>query len=153
MKRFRAAVVGGSGYGGAEIIRRLLLPPEVELVRVASIDHVGEPVGAVHLSLTGRPPLRFENLSPAEAAAGCDVVLMGLPHKVSADKAPAVLAAGAKVVDMSGDFRLRDAGAYARYYGGAHPRADLLGSGTFVYGLPELNRAAIRAARAVASPG
>ena len=153
MKRFRAAVVGGSGYGGAEIIRRLLIHPEVELVRVASIDHVGEPLGAVHLSLTGRTSLRFENLAPAEAAAGCDVVLMGLPHKVSADKAPAVLAAGAKVVDMSGDFRLRDAGAYARYYGGAHPRADLLGSGTFVYGLPELNRAAIRAARAVASPG
>src|SRR3569833_689322 len=118
MKRFRAAVVGGSGYGGAEIIRRLLLHPEVELVRVASSDHVGEPVGAVHLSLTGRTPLRFENLSPAEAAAGCDVVLKGLPHKVSADKAPAVLAAGAKVVDMSGDFRLRDAAA--RGAGHAH---------------------------------
>jgi len=153
MKRFRAAVLGGSGYGGAEIIRRLLLHPEVELVRVASIDHVGEPLGAVHLSLTGRTSLRFENLSPAEAAAGCDVVLMGLPHKVSADKAPAVLATGAKVVDMSGDFRLRDAAAYARYYGVEHPRAALLGTGAFVYGLPELNRDAIRAARAVASPG
>lgn len=151
MKRFRAAVLGGSGYGGAEIIRRLLIHPEVELLRVASIDHVGEPLGAVHLSLTGRTSLRFENLSPAEAAAGCDIVLMGLPHKVSADKAPAVLAAGAKVVDMSGDFRLRDAASYARYYGVDHPRAALLG--TFVYGLPELNRDAIRAARAVASPG
>ena len=59
MKRFRAAVVGGRGYGGAEIIRRLLIHPEVELVRVASIDHVGESVGAVHLSLTGRTALRF----------------------------------------------------------------------------------------------
>ena len=153
MKRFRAAVLGGSGYGGAELIRRLLIHPEVDLVRVASIDHVGEAVGAVHLSLTGRTSLRFENLSPAEASAGCDVVLMGLPHKVSADKAPAVLAAGAKVVDMSGDFRLRDAAAYARYYGVEHPRAAMLGEGTFVYGLPELNRDAIRAARAVASPG
>lgn len=151
MKRFRAAVVGGSGYGGAEIIRRLLLHPEVALTRVASVDHVGEPLGAVHLSLAGRTDLRFENLSPSDAAAGCDVVLMGLPHKVSAQNAPAVLAAGAKVVDMSGDFRLRDAAAYARYYGSAHPRPDLLG--TFVYGLPELNRDAIRAARAVASPG
>ena len=151
MRRFRAAVVGGSGYGGAEIIRRLLLHPEVELVRVASVDHVGEPLGAVHLPLAGRTPLRFENLSPADAAAGCDIVLMGLPHKVSAEKAPAVLAAGAKVVDMSGDFRLRDAAAYARFYGVTHPRPELLG--TFVYGLPELNRDAIRAARAVASPG
>ncbi|HEY4183604.1 MAG TPA: N-acetyl-gamma-glutamyl-phosphate reductase [Polyangia bacterium] len=151
MKRFRAAVVGGSGYGGAEIIRRLLLHPEVELARVASVDHVGEPLGAVHLPLTGRTDLRFENLSPTDAAAGCDVVLMGLPHKVSAEKAPAVLATGAKVVDMSGDFRLRDATAYARFYGATHPHPELLG--TFVYGLPELNRDAIRAARAVASPG
>ena len=151
MKRFRAAIVGGSGYGGAELIRRLLIHPEIELVRVASIDHVGEPLGAVHLSLTGRTDLKFENLSPAEAAAGCDVVLMGLPHKISAEKAPAVLATGARVVDMSGDFRLRDAAAYARFYGAKHPRPDLLG--TFVYGLPEMNRDAIRGARAVASPG
>lgn len=151
MKRFRAAVVGGSGYGGAEIVRRLLLHPDVELVRVASIDHVGEELGAVHLPLAGRTRLRFEDLSPRDAAAGCDVVLMGLPHKVSAQKVPQVLDTGARVIDMSGDFRLRDAAAYARYYGAPHPRPDLLGS--FVYGLPELNRDAIRNARAVASPG
>jgi N-acetyl-gamma-glutamyl-phosphate/LysW-gamma-L-alpha-aminoadipyl-6-phosphate reductase len=151
MKKLRAAIIGGSGYGGAELARRLLIHPAVELARVASIDHVGQPLGAVHLSLTGRTDLRFEDLTPAQAAAGCDVVLMGLPHKVSALKATEVLATGAKLIDMSGDFRLRDAAAYARYYGVAHPRPDLLG--TFVYGLPELNRDAIRAARAVASPG
>jgi N-acetyl-gamma-glutamyl-phosphate reductase len=151
MKRFRAAVIGGSGYGGAEIIRRLLIHPEVDLVRVASIDHVGAPVGSVHLSLAGRTDLRFEDLSPRDAAAGCDVVLMGLPHKVSALKAPEVLESGARVIDLSGDFRLRDAKAYERFYGVPHPRPDLLG--TFVYGLPELNRASIRSARAVASPG
>jgi LysW-gamma-L-alpha-aminoadipyl-6-phosphate/LysW-L-glutamyl-5-phosphate reductase len=151
MKRFRAAVLGGSGYGGAEIIRRLLIHPQVELVRVASIDHVGELLGAVHLPLAGRTALRFENLAPREAAAGCDVVLMGLPHRVSAEKAAEVLETGARVVDMSGDFRLRDPEAYARYYGARHPRPDLLGG--FVYGLPELNREAIRRARAVASPG
>lgn len=151
MKRYRAAIIGGSGYGGAELIRRLLIHPEVELVRVASIDHVGEPLGAVHLPLAGRTALRFEDLPPAAAAAGCDIVLMGLPHKVSAQKVPAVLETGAKIVDMSGDFRLRDAAAYARYYGSPHPRPDLLGS--FVYGLPELNRGQIKGARAVASPG
>jgi N-acetyl-gamma-glutamyl-phosphate/LysW-gamma-L-alpha-aminoadipyl-6-phosphate reductase len=151
MSRLRAAVIGGSGYGGAEIIRRLLIHPGVELVRVASIDHVGEPLGAVHLPLAGRTDLKFEDLSPRDAAAGCDVVLMGLPHRVSAQKAPEVLGTGARVIDLSGDFRLRDAAAYARYYGAAHPRPDLLG--TFVYGLPELNREAIRGARAVASPG
>jgi N-acetyl-gamma-glutamyl-phosphate reductase len=151
MKRFKASVLGGSGYGGAEMIRRLLIHPEVELVRVASVDFVGQPLGAAHPPLAGRTPLRFEKLSPTETAAGCDVVLLGLPHKISATVAPELLATGVRVVDMSGDFRLRDAAAYKRYYGGDHPHPELLGK--FVYGLPELNREAIRAARAVASPG
>jgi N-acetyl-gamma-glutamyl-phosphate reductase len=153
MKRFKAVVVGGTGYGGAELIRRLLIHPEVELTRVLAVDHVGEPLGAVHLPLAGRTNLRFENVPAAEAVQGCDVALLGLPHKVSAQHAPAILAAGAKVVDMSGDFRLRDVAAYERFYGGRHPHPEVLQAGTFVYGLPELNRAQIRAARAVASPG
>jgi len=151
MKRFKAVVIGGTGYGGAEMIRRLLIHPDVELTRVVAVDHVGEPLGAVHPPLTGRSDLRFENVPPAEAARGADVALLGLPHKVSAQHAPAILATGTKVVDMSGDFRLRDAAAYARYYGATHPHPEALG--TFVYGLPELNRAAIQSARAVASPG
>ncbi|HVR64484.1 MAG TPA: N-acetyl-gamma-glutamyl-phosphate reductase [Polyangia bacterium] len=151
MKRFKAVVIGGSGYGGAELIRRLLIHPDVELVRVASVDFVGQPLGAAHLSLTGRTDLRFENVPPGEAARGCDVALLGLPHKVSAQQAPAILESGARIVDMSGDFRLTDAGEYRQYYGAPHPHPELLG--TFVYGLPELNRAAIKTARAVASPG
>src|SRR3954465_2123620 len=151
MKRFKAVVIGGTGYGGAEMIRRLLIHPDVELTRVVAVDHVGEALGAVHPPLPGRSDLRFENVPPAEAARGADVALLGLPHKVSAQHAPAILATGAKVVDMSGDFRLTDAAAYRRYYGAVHPHPELLG--TFVYGLPELNRAAIRTARAVASPG
>lgn len=153
MKRFKAVVIGGSGYGGAELIRRLLIHPEVELVRVASVDRVGEPLGAVHLSLAGRTRLRFEDLAPAAAATGCDVALLGLPHKVSAHKAPEILASGVRVVDMSGEFRLRDADAYQRYYGAKHPHPELLLDGSWVYGLPELNRRAIAGARAVASPG
>jgi len=152
MKRFKAVVIGGTGYGGAELIRRLIIHPEVELTRVVAVDHVGEPLGAVHPPLTGRTKLVFENVPPVEAARGCDVALLGLPHKVSAQHAPGLVAAGVKVVDMSGDFRLRDAAAYQRYYGGAHPHPEALG-GSWVYGLPELNRDAIRAARAVASPG
>jgi N-acetyl-gamma-glutamyl-phosphate reductase len=150
-KRFRAAVIGGSGYGGAELIRRLLGHPEVELVRVASVDFVGEPLAAAHPNLEGRTALRFEELPPEEAARGMDVVLLGLPHKVSAHKVPAIIETGARIVDLSGDFRLRSAAAYQRYYGAAHPSVALLGQ--FVYGLPELNRERIRAARWVASPG
>ena len=150
-KRFKATIIGGSGYGGAELARRLLLHPDVELVRVASIDHVGEPLGAVHPNLDGATDLRFEDLSPAHAARGCDVALLALPHKVTAAKVPELIAAGVRIVDMSGDFRLRDAATYERFYGAKHPHPELLG--TFAYGLPELHRAAIQRARHVASPG
>jgi N-acetyl-gamma-glutamyl-phosphate reductase len=151
-KRFKAAVIGGSGYGGAELIRRLLLHPQVELVRVASVDYVGEPLSAAHPNLEGLTELKFEEIPPEKAAEGMDVVLLGLPHKVSAHKVPAIMKTGARIVDLSGDFRLRDAAAYKRYYGADHPSAELL-AGTFVYGLPELNRERIKTAKYVASPG
>jgi N-acetyl-gamma-glutamyl-phosphate reductase len=151
-RRFKAAVIGGSGYGGAELIRRLLLHPEVELIRVASVDYVGEPLSSAHPNLEGLTQLRFEELPAEKAAEGMDVVLLGLPHKVSAHKVPEIMKTGARIVDLSGDFRLRDAGAYKKYYGAEHPSAQLL-DGTFVYGLPELNRDRIRAAKYVASPG
>lgn len=154
MKRFKAAVIGGSGYGGGELIRRLLLHPEVELCRVSSVDYVGEPLASAHPNLEAFAParaLRFESLPPAEAAQGMDVVLLGLPHKVSAQQVPLILPTGARIVDLSGDFRLRDGAAYQQFYGGAHPSPQLLG--TFVYGLPEQNRAALQGARCVASPG
>ncbi len=158
-KRFRAAVVGGSGYGGAEMIRRLLIHPDVELVRVASIDFVGEPLSAADPALEGRTDLVFEGITPAEAARGVDVVLLGLPHTVAAPAVDAILGPSdggpegrtPKVVDMSGDFRLKDAGAYAHWYKHAHPCPERLRES--VYGLPELFRERIRTARLVASPG
>lgn len=149
--RFKAAIIGGSGYGAGEMLRRLLIHPEVEVVRVASIDHVGKPVWHAHPHLTGLTDLVFEDLAPKDAAAGCDVALLALPHKVTAAKVPELIELGVKIVDMSGDFRLSDAATYAKFYGAAHPHPALLG--TFVYGLPELNREKIRAARHVASPG
>ena len=110
---------------------------------MASVDFVGEPLGAAHPSLEGRTDLVFEDLAPAAAADGMDVVLLGLPHKVTAQKVPEIAALpSVKVVDMSGDFRLQDAAAYERYYGQQHPHPELLPG--FVYGLPELNRERIR---------
>jgi N-acetyl-gamma-glutamyl-phosphate reductase len=150
-RTFKAAVIGGSGYGAGEMLRRLLLHPNVEIARVASIDYVGEPLWAAHPNLTGLTDIRFEDIAPKEAAAGCDVALLALPHKVTAAKVPELLELGIKIVDMSGDFRLRSAEEYATYYGVTHPHPELLGS--FVYGLPEMNREAIASATCVASPG
>ncbi len=152
MKPFKAAVIGGSGYGANEIIRRLLLHPRVELVRVASIDYVGQLLSAAHPNLTGQTKLRFEKLSPEEAAAGMDVVLLGLPHTVSSTFVPRLLKTDVKhIIDLSGDFRLRDVTAYEQFYTVAHPCPELLAQA--VYGLPELNRERIAGARLVASPG
>lgn len=148
--RFRAAVIGGTGYGGAELIRLLVTHPAVELARVTSIDHVDEPLEAVHRTL-GPTGLTFEKMSATEAAQGVDVVFLALPHKVSATMAAELAGVDARIIDLSGDYRLRDKELYARFYGGEHPHPEYLG--TFVYGLPELNRAAIRGARRVASPG
>jgi N-acetyl-gamma-glutamyl-phosphate reductase len=151
MKRFRAAIYGGSGFAGAELIRRLLMHPDVELARVSSIDHVGEPLSAAHPHLEGATDLVFEPFSAEASARDVDVVLLGLPHTASIGVVESLLDSATKILDMSGAFRLADPAIYARYYGGSHPRPDLFER--FVYGLPEVNRDRIRNARFVASPG
>jgi N-acetyl-gamma-glutamyl-phosphate reductase len=127
------------------------LHPDVELVRVASIDFVGEPIAAAHPSLEGRTSLRFENIAARAAADGMDIVLLGLPHKIAAHKVLEIMETPAKIVDLSGDFRLKNVASYERFYQAKHPCPEKLAD--FVYGLPELNREAIRHARYVASPG
>ncbi|MBT8491629.1 MAG: N-acetyl-gamma-glutamyl-phosphate reductase [Deltaproteobacteria bacterium] len=151
MKRFKAAVIGGSGYGAGEMLRRLLMHPDVEVTRIASIDYVGEPLWVAHPNLTGMTDLVFEDISPREAAKDADVALLALPHKVTAAKVPELVELGVKVVDMSGDFRLKDVAAYEQFYQTKHPCPELLEK--FVYGLPELNRSKIRESKYVASPG
>lgn len=148
---FRAAVVGGTGYGGAELIRLLLGHPRVALARVSSIDHVGEPLEAVHLNLH-KTGMTFEEIPLAEAAKDVDVIFLGLPHKVSCTLAPELEQLSAKVVDLSGDFRLRDKDLYAKFYGQTHPHPEQL-DGRWVLGLPEIYRDSIRKATRVASPG
>ena len=149
--RFRAAVVGGTGYGGAELIRLLLGHPSVALTRVSSIDFVGQPLESVHLSLTDTG-LVFEEIPLAEVADGVDVVFLGLPHKVSSTLAPELEQLACKVIDLSGDYRLKDKDVYAKYYGQEHPHPEQL-DGRWVFGLPELYREQIRGATRVASPG
>jgi N-acetyl-gamma-glutamyl-phosphate/LysW-gamma-L-alpha-aminoadipyl-6-phosphate reductase len=150
--RVRAAIIGGTGYGGAELIRLLITHPGVELVRVTSIDSVGEPLEAVHRNL-GKTGLVFEKMEPKYAAEGVDVVFLALPHKVSATLGDTLAGLSAKIVDLSGDFRLRDAAAYKTFYGDTHPHPTYLTDDSWVYGLPELNKSAIQRARKVASPG
>ncbi len=154
--KYRAAVVGGTGYGGAELIRLLLAHPEVALTRVASVrdtagSYVGKPVESVHRNLTNTG-LCFEQMSVSEVARGVDVVFLGLPHKVSCSLAPELAPVEARVIDLSGDYRLRDKAQYQKYYGIEHPYPEQL-EGHWTFGLPELYRSKIRESRRVASPG
>lgn len=155
MAKVKAVLIGGTGYGGAEILRRLLFHPHVEVIRVTAADNIGKKVGEVHFNLAGLTDLTFQQMSPAEAIAGADVAFLAMPHKITAKVALEVLAANPKmrIVDLSGDFRLKDPALYEKFYGGAHPKPETLTSGVFTYGMPELNREAIRKAQCIASPG
>lgn len=147
----RVAVVGATGYGGAELLRHLLVHPHVQVTKLVAKDNIGKKLGQVHLSLAGLTELRIEDLGPAQVAGEADLVCVGLPHKVSAAIVAEFVDLGCAVIDLSGDYRLLDKDLYAKYYEAEHPFPERLGS--FVYGLPELNRAAIAQSRAVASPG
>ncbi|MHC4948508.1 MAG: N-acetyl-gamma-glutamyl-phosphate reductase, partial [Planctomycetota bacterium] len=151
MSRTRVSIIGGAGYGAAELLRHLLVRDDVEVGRISSKDYVGETIAAVHRTLDGFGDHVIEDIPPAEVAAGADVVFLGMPHKVTAHVAMDILDADVKIIDLSGDFRLRRLADYQRDYAPDHPCPERLG--TFVYGMPELHREAIRTARHVASPG
>jgi LysW-gamma-L-alpha-aminoadipyl-6-phosphate/LysW-L-glutamyl-5-phosphate reductase len=151
MKRFRAAVYGGSGYLGSEAVRRLLDHPEVELAHVFAADHVGEPLGSALFNLEGKTALRFEAVPADAKPPSVDILLLALPHQVSHRIVAGALGSGVRMIDMSGAFRVDDPESYAKFYGERHPMPELLKE--FVYGLPELARSALRGARFVASPG
>ncbi|CAN5365378.1 N-acetyl-gamma-glutamyl-phosphate reductase [soil metagenome] len=153
--QIRVAVVGASGYSGQELLRYLLLHPQVDLVCVTSRQYAGQGLGEVFPRFRGVSPASRLPFSEAEVgavvASGARFVFLALPHGLAAEFAVPLLDAGLRVIDLSADFRLRDAGVYAEFYGVAHPAPGLLGRA--VYGLPEVYADAIAAAELVASPG
>jgi N-acetyl-gamma-glutamyl-phosphate reductase len=151
MDKAKAVIIGATGYGGAELLRSLLFHPHVEVIRTTAVDNIGKQVGEVHLSLASATDLVIEQLPPREAAAGADIVFMALPHKTTAKVAMELFDTGVRIVDLSGDFRLQDVGLYEKFYGARHPCPDALP--TYAYGMPELDRQAIRQATRIASPG
>jgi N-acetyl-gamma-glutamyl-phosphate reductase len=151
MKTTRVAVLGASGYTGAELLRILFSHPGVTVTEVCTRDEkAGMPLSDVLPSLTGVTDLALTKFDAAALAKNADFAFCALPHGASAPAVKALLDAGVRVLDLSADFRLRDAAAYAEWYG-AHPATELLESA--VYGLPELHRAEIAGARLVAVPG
>jgi N-acetyl-gamma-glutamyl-phosphate reductase len=154
MNRIKTAIVGASGYTGMELLRLLLGHPRVELVAATSRQEAGKSVGAVFPRFRKAVGAELEFIEPdpdAIAATGAKVAFLALPHGVAAEIARALLARGLRVIDLSADFRLRDAAVYEEFYGHPHPAPDLLVEA--VYGLPEIRAEELRAARLIAAPG
>jgi N-acetyl-gamma-glutamyl-phosphate reductase len=149
----RTAVIGASGYSGQELLRYLARHPKFELVLVTSRQQAGETLGR-HVS--GLPKklaaLTFTDAAPdAALAEQADLFFLAVPHGTAAPYAVALRKAGKTVVDLSADFRTTDPLAYKEFYDHDHPAPQLLGEA--VYGLPEIHRARLKAAKLIAAPG
>ena len=147
----RTAILGASGYVGGELLRLLAAHPEFAPAKLFGDSKAGQTLGAIHPHLAAAYPEAVVEKFGEGALDGIDLVFAALPHGKSQEIAASILAKGITFVDLGADFRLNDAATYALWYGETHKAPELLGQ--FVYGIPELNREAIRGAKAVAAAG
>lgn len=149
---YRAAVVGAAGFAGIECVRLLLAHPDFELAVVTSDALAGTPVGQAYPAFAGACDLAFRSNEEAQAGlAGCDVAFLAVPHTASLGLTPQLIAQGVSVIDLSADFRLKDAAVYEQWYGVPHTAPDLLAQAAF--GLPELTGAQLAHAAADRAAG
>ena len=142
------SIIGGSGYGGGELLRLLLAHPAVEVRQVTSRSHLGEYVYQVHPNLRKQTLLKFIDPSQVEPV---DVLFLAQPHGQAQHNIEQYAALAGKIIDLAADFRLRDAAFYEKWYGEKHAAPQWLSK--FVYGLPELHRAEIASANYVSGVG
>ena len=146
----KVGIVGGTGYTGVELLRLLAPHPEVTLTAITSRKEDGLPVADMYPSLRRHVSLAFSSPEKANLKE-CDVVFFATPHGVAMAQARELLTAGVKVIDLAADFRIRDTAVFEKWYGMPHSCPDLLEEA--VYGLPEVNREAIKSARLIGLPG
>lgn len=146
----KVGIVGGTGYTGVELLRLLALHEEAEVVAITSRAESGRRVDDLYPNLRGHYELAYSEPDVKQLAA-CDIVFFATPHNVAMNLVPELLDAGARVVDLSADYRIRDAALWSQWYGEPHASPEILDQA--VYGLPEVNRAQIAGASLVACPG
>ncbi len=147
----RIGIAGASGYTGAELLRILVQHPAARVAALTAETHANQPISQIFPSLRQFVDLTCLPLDPARLAADADFVFLALPHKASMTVGAALLERGVRVLDLSADFRLKDAAAYPVWYGMTHETPSLLAEA--VYGLPEIHGKAVAGARLVAVPG
>ena len=146
----KVGIIGGTGYTGVELIRLLVRHPYAELIVITSRAESGRRVSEIFPSLRGICELEFSK-PDSDSFSDCDVVFSATPNGIAMSMARELLDKGIRLIDLAADFRIRDAAVWERWYGMQHACPELLEEA--VYGLPEMNRAAIRSARLVANPG
>ena len=146
----KVGIIGATGYTGVELLRLLLHHPQVEVAALTSQKYAGMPIDQVFPSLMKHLPLKCEELNVEQISKKTDFVFTAVPHKTAMEVVPLFHRQGKKIVDLSADFRFRNAAVYEKWYQ-KHTSADLLPES--VYGLPELHREEIRNARIVGNPG
>jgi len=144
----RVSIVGASGYTGGELLRILLFHPHVEIAQATSESHAGEYIYQQHPNLRRRTQLQFVS---QQALQACDALFLALPHGEAQKKIDHYLSLAPKVIDLSADFRLSEAALYKKWYGEDHAAPQHLGR--FVYGLPEVQREAMKTANYVSGVG
>ncbi|MFZ2288783.1 MAG: N-acetyl-gamma-glutamyl-phosphate reductase [Halopseudomonas yangmingensis] len=147
----KIGIVGGTGYTGVELLRLLARHPQARVEVITSRSEEGVRVADMYPNLRGHYRDLAFSVPDVQALGACDVVFFATPHGVAHSMAAELLATGTRIIDLSADFRLQDAEEWARWYGQPHGAPQLLDQA--VYGLPEVNREAIRNARLIAVPG
>jgi len=149
-KKLKVGIVGGTGYTGVELLRLLAVHPQVELSGVTSRGEAGLPVADMFPSLRGYVDIAFTD--PANSNLGaCDVVFFATPNGIAMQQTRELLDKGVRVIDLAADFRIKDISIWEKWYAMTHACPDLVAEA--VYGLPEINREAIKQARLIANPG
>jgi N-acetyl-gamma-glutamyl-phosphate reductase len=146
----KAGIVGGTGYTGVELLRLLAAHPQVALQVITSRSEAGMPVADMFPNLRSKVDLSFSEPS-VEELSQCDIVFFATPHGVAMKSAGELLEKGVKVIDLGADFRIKDIPEWEKWYDMQHTTPELVAEA--VYGLPEVNRGAIKQARLIACPG
>ncbi|MFT5720111.1 MAG: N-acetyl-gamma-glutamyl-phosphate reductase [Motiliproteus sp.] len=150
MTTIKVGIVGGTGYTGVELLRLLARHPQVEVTEITSRAEAGKSVSGLYPNLRGHFDMEF-TAPDTEALCRCDLVFFATPNGVAMQQAPELLARGVRVIDLAGDFRIKDLELWSKWYGMEHACPNAVVEA--VYGMPEMNREQIRAARLVANPG
>lgn len=146
----KAGIVGGTGYTGVELMRLLVMHPQVEITTITSRQEAGRRVADLFPNLRGHLELKYSEPGAAELSR-CDVVFFATPHGVAQASVPDLLDQNVRVIDLSADFRIRSVPVWEQWYGQSHACPERISEA--VYGLPELNRQRIRNAQLIACPG